>query len=53
MAENNERDKVIREVVRVLYAAGAHMWSVHDKGVLLAAVKLQLREQARDGRSDK
>lgn len=41
-----ERDKVIAQVVKFLYDARANTWNVQDKGVLVAAVKLQLQERA-------
>jgi hypothetical protein len=40
-----ERDKVIQEIVKTLADAKANEWSVQDKGVLVAAVKLQLQQQ--------
>ena len=43
--ERAERDRVIGQVVRLLYESGAYNWSVQDKGVMLAAVKLQLSER--------
>ena len=45
MATKQERDNVIQQVITLLYQAGAHRWSVQDKGVLVAAVKLQLQER--------
>ena len=39
-----ERDQVIAQVVSTLYHAQAHTWPVQDKGVLIAAVKLQITE---------
>ena len=46
MPSKEERDQVIQQVVGLLYEAGAHNWPVQDKGVLSAAVKLQLQENA-------
>ena len=46
MTENQKAEKtptdITRKVVRDLHNAGAHKWTIQDKGVLLAAVKLQL-----------
>jgi len=42
---NEERDQVIANVVRILYEAQANKWPVQDKGVLIAAIKLQLAER--------
>jgi hypothetical protein len=50
MPQKNERDKIIQQIVQILYDAGADRWSVQDKGVLLGAIKLQLQESAREGR---
>lgn len=47
MASQEERDRVVAEIVRLLYEAKAAKWSVQDKGVLLAAIKLQLQEKGR------
>ena len=38
-------DKVIQKVVEILYQEQASSWSIHDKGALLAAVKLQLQDE--------
>ena len=38
-------DKVIGAIVKLLYDQGAMDWDVQDKGVLLAAIKLQLSEK--------
>ena len=43
--KKQERDKVIAAIVDKLYQAGANKWTVQDKGVLLAAIKLQLQER--------
>ena len=48
MADKTERDQVIQQIVEILYKAQASSWSVQDKGVLVAAVKLQLQEHPRD-----
>lgn len=45
MANKQERDNVIQQVITLLYQAGTRRWSVQDKGVLVAAVKLQLQER--------
>jgi len=47
--KKSERDKVIEQVISLLYTAGASAWSVQDKGTLLAAVKLQLQAQESPG----
>lgn len=47
MATREEADKVIARVVRILYDNDVQQWSVQDKGVLIAAVKLQLSERER------
>lgn len=39
------RDQIIAQVVSILYQAKAHAWPVQDKGVLVAAIKLQLQER--------
>ena len=46
MVAKAKRDRIIGEIVEILFEAGANRWGVQDKGVLLAAVKLQLRERA-------
>ena len=38
-------EELTAEIVRILYENGAHKWAVKDKGVLVAAVKLQLSER--------
>lgn len=48
MATKDERNQVINEILRVLYERKANTWSVQDKGVLVAAVKLQLEEQPQE-----
>jgi len=45
MATKQKRDKVIAAIVDALYRAKANEWSVQDKGVLMAAIKLQLVER--------
>jgi len=45
MPTKQERDEVIAQVVRLLYEARANEWSIQDKGVLMAAIKLQLNER--------
>jgi len=45
MPTKEERDKLIAEIVRTLYDRKANTWSVQDKGVLVAAIKLQLEEK--------
>jgi len=39
---------VIQEIVGIIYQNKAHDWSVQDKGVLLAAVKLALQKPKRE-----
>jgi hypothetical protein len=46
MPTKEERDQLISEIVRTLYDRKAHTWSVQDKGVLVAAIKLQLEERS-------
>ncbi len=46
MVTQARRDRIIQRVVELLYEVKANEWRVQDKGVLLAAVKLQLRERA-------
>lgn len=48
MPTKEERDQLISEIVRTLYDRKAHTWSVQDKGVLVAAVKLQLEEKPQE-----
>ena len=45
MATKRERDELVAAIVKVLYDAGADQWSIQDKGVLLAAIKLALRKR--------
>ena len=45
MPTKEERNQLIGEIVRTLYDRKAHTWSIQDKGVLLAAIKLQLEEK--------
>jgi len=41
--------EVTEKIIKLLYDEDAPKWSVQDKGVLVAAVKLQLeRRQGRD-----
>ena len=47
MATQEEVDKVIARVVRILYDNGVQQWSVQDKGALIAAIKLQVSERER------
>ncbi len=47
MPTQEERDRLIQRIVRMLYQNEAHKWSVQDKGVLVAAIKLQLDENTR------
>jgi len=46
MPKKDERDQVIGEILRILYERKANTWSVQDKGVLVAAIKLQLEERS-------
>lgn len=50
MPSKEERDRIIQEIVRILYDNKAYTWTVQDKGVLVAAVKLQLSENTRSER---
>jgi len=45
MVTQAKRDRIIRQIVKLLFEEEANEWSIQDKGVLLAAVKLQLRER--------
>ncbi len=45
MADQKERDKIVAAIIALLYEAEASQWTVQDKGVLLAAIKLQLQER--------
>ena len=45
MPEKKNRDRVIGQIVKLLYDEAACLWSVQDKGVLMAAIKLQLEEK--------
>jgi hypothetical protein len=47
MPTQEERDRLIQRIVRMLYNNGAYEWSVQDKGVLVGAIKLQLDENTR------
>ena len=42
---------MINEIVRLIYDNGAHKWPVRDKGVLVAAVKLQLEEKPQEAQN--
>lgn len=42
-------DQVIAAIVKLLYDEGAMDWSIQDKGVLTAAIKLQLSEKSEQG----
>ena len=37
--------ELIEEIVRLLFENRAYDWSIEDKGVLVAAIKLQLAEK--------
>jgi len=43
-----DRDRLIQEVLTKLYDAQAPTWSIQDKGVLVAAIKLQLEEKPQE-----
>jgi len=43
-----DRDRLIQEVLTKLYDAQASTWSIQDKGVLVAAIKLQLEEKPQE-----
>ena len=47
MPTQEERDRLIQRIVRMLYNNKVHEWSVQDKGVLVGAIKLQLEENTR------
>lgn len=47
MPTQEERDRLINRIVRMLYNSEAYKWSVQDKGVLVGAIKLQLDENTR------
>lgn len=42
-----DMESVTAAVVKMLYDAKAYDWSIQDKGVFIAAVKLQLAEKTR------
>lgn len=44
MVAQAKRDEIIQRIVKLLFDEKAHNWSVQDKGVLLAAIKLQLQK---------
>ena len=48
MASKEDRDRVIQEIISKLYDARAQAWSIQDKGVLVAAIKLQLEEKPQE-----
>ena len=48
MASKEDRDRVIQEIISKLYDAKAQAWSIQDKGVLVAAIKLQLEEKPQE-----
>jgi hypothetical protein len=52
MATQEERDRLISRIVRMLYNSKAHEWSVQDKGVLVGAIKLQLEENTRTANTE-
>jgi len=47
MPNKRDRDKLIAAIVKALYDVNANEWSIQDKGVLLAAIKLQLKQKPR------
>jgi hypothetical protein len=47
MPTQQERDRLISQIVQMLYDSKAHEWSTQDKGVLVGAIKLQLEENTR------
>jgi len=46
MVSQAKRDRIIQRIVKLLFDEKAHTWSVQDKGVLLAAIKLQLKKSS-------
>ena len=52
MVTKQERDKIIERIVRLLYREKVNGWSVQDRGVLLAAIKLQLREPVQNDQEE-
>lgn len=38
-------DEITAQIVKLLYDAKAMAWTIQQKGVLLAAIKLQLKEK--------
>lgn len=48
MASKEDRDRVIQEIISKLYDAKAQAWPIQDKGVLVAAIKLQLEEKPQE-----
>jgi len=53
MATQEERDRLISRIVKMLYDNQVHKWSIQDKGVLVGAIKLQLEENTRPTGSSK
>lgn len=45
-------EDVTARVVRILFEAGAFDWTIKDKGVFMAAVKLQLAERSEQPRNE-
>jgi len=41
-------EQVAAKIVKMLYDERANTWSIQEKGVLMAAIKLQLQERERD-----
>lgn len=48
MPTQEDRDRLISQIVQILYDSKAHEWSIQDKGVLVGAIKLQLDENTRN-----
>ena len=48
MPSKEDRDRLIQEILTKLYDAKAPAWSIQDKGVLVAAIKLQLEEKPQE-----
>jgi hypothetical protein len=38
-------EQVTQEIVKILYDEGAPRWTIQQKGVLVAAIKLQLEKR--------
>jgi hypothetical protein len=46
--------EITAQIVKLLYDSKAYVWSIQDKGILTAAIKLQLSERnppAKEGKA--